>query len=271
MRSHYGLRTAALALLVIFLSVPVYAGPREDVAAAHARGDYATEARLLRSMAEAGDAAAQGLLGLMYNDGQGVAQDYVEAVRWFRKAAEQGYAEAQFLLGGMYLQGKGVPQDYYQAYVWYTRAAPLNEGAAKMRDLLQKHMTPAQIAEAKRLSTEITQEEAEQVFKRGLEMINSCVMDFMLVEVGKATTSKQFESIIQERCGPQQRYVVLVMTQRGGKPGDPVEVANMQKAIDGMRQKIVVNYAQMRRTLHPRASKGQPCQSSEYRCAIQND
>jgi len=44
-------------------------------------------------------AAAQSNLGLMYADGQGVAQNYAEAVRWCRLAADQGNAAAQSNLG----------------------------------------------------------------------------------------------------------------------------------------------------------------------------
>ena len=40
-------------------------------------------------------ARAQFNLGLMYEGGQGVAQDYAEAAKWWRKAAEQDEAAAQ--------------------------------------------------------------------------------------------------------------------------------------------------------------------------------
>ena len=40
----------------------------------------------LRVLAEQGDADAQFNLGVMYADGEGVAQDDAEAVRWFRLA-----------------------------------------------------------------------------------------------------------------------------------------------------------------------------------------
>jgi TPR repeat protein len=271
MRNQFQTGALALVLFLCTQTASVCAGPREDASAAHARGDYTTEARLLRPLAEEGDALAQSLLGLLYKNGEGVPVDYVQAIQWFRKAADQGNASAQFFLGSMYVEGKGVPRDYFQAYVWFNRAAPGNDGVAQLRDSLEKYMTPSQVAEAKRISSELTKEEAEQIFKRGLDMINNCVFDFLMVELGKATTSKQFEALIQDRCGPQQRYVVLLMTQRGGKPGDPSEVAKMQESIDGMRRSIVVNYAQMRRSLHPHASKGKQCQLSEYQCAIQND
>jgi TPR repeat protein len=62
--------------------------------------------------ANAGDAEAQGRLGLSYLNGQGVLQDYVQASAWFRKAAEQGDSKAQVLLGSLYEKGKGVPQNF---------------------------------------------------------------------------------------------------------------------------------------------------------------
>ncbi len=47
----------------------------EDAKAAYDRGDYATALRLLRPLAELGNAAAQHYLGKMYADGMGVPQD----------------------------------------------------------------------------------------------------------------------------------------------------------------------------------------------------
>jgi TPR repeat protein len=76
-----------------------------------------------RKDAEQGRAFAQYYLGLMYDDGEGVAEDNVEAVKWYRKAAEQGYSFAQFKLGQMYAMGKGVAQDYVEAVKWYRNAA----------------------------------------------------------------------------------------------------------------------------------------------------
>jgi TPR repeat protein len=75
---------AAAAALVLALSFAgsVAAGPAEDVAAAvaaHKRGDYATALRLIRPLADQGDADAQNILGLMYAQGRGVPQDYVVA------------------------------------------------------------------------------------------------------------------------------------------------------------------------------------------------
>jgi S1-C subfamily serine protease len=105
--------------------------------------------------AEQGLAAAQYNLGMMYDHGRGVRQDYKEAVKWYTMAAEQGYAEAQNNLGVMYQRGEGVFQDYVQAYKWHNLAsAQVGKKAKENRDILRNRMTPAQIAEAQRLSRE---------------------------------------------------------------------------------------------------------------------
>jgi len=90
---------------------------------AYESGDYATALREWTPLAEQGNAAAQTLLGFMYDKGQGVPQDYKTAVKWWRLAAEQGDAGAQNHLGVMYNKGRGVPQDDKTAVKWYTLAA----------------------------------------------------------------------------------------------------------------------------------------------------
>jgi hypothetical protein len=147
----------ALALLV-GLAAPVASGPSEDAAIAFFRGDYATEFRLLRPLADQGDALAQIRLGRMYQHGEGVPQDYAEAARWFREAADRGYVFAQICLGEMYEKGWGVPQDYEQAHMWFNLAASAgganHDWAVENRDLVARKMTPAQIAEAQRRARE---------------------------------------------------------------------------------------------------------------------
>ena len=75
-------------------------------------GNYAEAVRYYREAAMMGLSEAQNNLGVMYKDGQGVAQDYAEAVRWFKEAAEQGNVLAQSNLEWMYQSGSGVAQDY---------------------------------------------------------------------------------------------------------------------------------------------------------------
>ncbi|MEI3420825.1 MAG: hypothetical protein V8R91_07140 [Butyricimonas faecihominis] len=59
-----------------------------------------------RKAALNGDFYAQNNLGLMYKDGEGIAQNYAEAAKWFRKAADQNYDEAYCNLGLLYEEGE---------------------------------------------------------------------------------------------------------------------------------------------------------------------
>jgi len=161
----------------------------EEGVDAYERGDYDTAMKELRALADQGHAAAQHALGVMYNEGQGVPKDFQEAARWYRLAADQGHAKAQTVLGRKYAEGQGVAQNDQEAFRWFQKAANqgyapaeavlggmyyegrsgapqdnvlahmwLNlaavqgfEKAAELRDLLEKNMTPAQLAEAQRL------------------------------------------------------------------------------------------------------------------------
>jgi uncharacterized protein len=159
------MRNLIPAALVVFLSfaalaAPVAAGPMEDANEANKRGDYGTALRLLRPLAEQGNAKAQYFLGFMYLNGQGVKLDYSEAAKWYWNAAEQGNADSQFILGLIYLNGLGVAKDYLQAHKWFNLAAARSSetdkrnGAVTQRDAVAAMMTPAQIAEAQRLARE---------------------------------------------------------------------------------------------------------------------
>ncbi len=149
--------TLLLAVVVVLVAAPAWAGDLQAGVEAYDRGDYATALKELRPLAAQGDAQAQFNLGVMYDNGKGVPQDYAEAIRWFRLAATQGYALAQYKLGVMYQDGTGVVQNYKQGYMWFNLAAAQgDEDALTLRDLLAEKMTPAQLAEAQRLTREWT-------------------------------------------------------------------------------------------------------------------
>src|SRR5471030_3016371 len=69
------------------------------------------DVQALRKQADEGNAGAQWLLGLRYEEGISVRQDYTTAVSWYRKAAEQGLASAQSSLGYALANGLGIPKD----------------------------------------------------------------------------------------------------------------------------------------------------------------
>src|SRR5215831_11281964 len=83
-----------------------------------------------------GDASAMFNLGVLYHNGQGVAQDYAKAREWYEKAAAKGNASAMFNLGVFYDHGFGVAQDYAKAREWYEKAAA--KGNARARAHLEQ-------------------------------------------------------------------------------------------------------------------------------------
>ncbi len=117
------LRTAVVLVLALALPALVLAADLQSGLEAYERGDYATALKEWRPLADQGYAGAQFNLGLIYENGYGVAQDYAEAAKWYRLAAEQGFAGAQFNLGLKYSNGQGVPQEYPEAVKWYRLAA----------------------------------------------------------------------------------------------------------------------------------------------------
>ena len=106
--------------------------------------------------AQHGDAAAQYNLGSMYNEGKSVPEDDAKAVRWYRRAAEQGYEKAQHNLGWSYATGRGVLKNKVKAYAWWSISAKQGRKIAKKnKGIVENKMTPAQIAEAHKLSSEL--------------------------------------------------------------------------------------------------------------------
>lgn len=99
------------------------------------------------------DPLAEGWLGLLYENGYGVAKNLRYAVEWYARAAEHGDETAEWGLGKMYEQGAGVLQNYVEALKWYSLAAISGTiGAVQARDNLASRMSPRDISEAQRLA-----------------------------------------------------------------------------------------------------------------------
>ena len=150
------LTTLCLTIAVLLGSVGVSesADFQKGLTAARS-GDFATALREWKPLAEQGDAVAQFLLGAMYDEGHGVPQDEKTAVKWYTLAAEQGDASAQGNLGVMYAFGTGVLKDYIYAHMWGNIAASIGgKDKGKVRDFVEKKMTPSQIETAQKLARE---------------------------------------------------------------------------------------------------------------------
>ncbi|NOR61663.1 MAG: sel1 repeat family protein [Rhodobacteraceae bacterium] len=118
------------------------------------RGDgvaqnWPESARLLHAAADQRHVKAQDLLGVLYRNGDVLAQDPAQAVYWF----QQGLASAQFSLASQYRKGEGVAQSSAEETRWLRMAAGqglskaqvnlgLNyaNGVGTAQDLISAHM-----------------------------------------------------------------------------------------------------------------------------------
>lgn len=86
-----------------------------------------TAAEWWSKAAAQGHVDAQGQLGHLYHNGEGVPKDPVQGNEWWRKAADQGDANAQSNLGVSYSAGLGLPKDQSKAVEWYLKSAMQGE------------------------------------------------------------------------------------------------------------------------------------------------
>ena len=87
----------------------------------------------IETLALKGDASAQTNLGMMYDNGQGIARNPALANEWYLKAANNGSAMAQFNIGQHYLHGSnGLPKNRVQALNWLKKAANNGHAQAKL-------------------------------------------------------------------------------------------------------------------------------------------
>ena len=146
--------TLAITLLIfVGSSSTSYSGPMQDGFDAYKREDFKESFKYFQLAAEQGDALAQLLLGLMYDDGKGIIQDYTEAVKWYRLSAELGNASAQSNLGLMYAEGQGVAQDYLLAYMWFDLASSNgSKNGSEGLKMMENKMSLPQIEKAKEMA-----------------------------------------------------------------------------------------------------------------------
>jgi hypothetical protein len=91
--------------------------------AAFEHGDYILAIKDLSLAADEGHGAAYTLMGHLYRDGHGVAQDAPEAARHYTRGAELGQCAAQLSLARMYHIGSTLGRDEALAERWYREAA----------------------------------------------------------------------------------------------------------------------------------------------------
>ena len=145
------LRTAFVALLVVFSAVTASAQSFNEMLAKAQEGDaeaqvyvakayfggeivaedLALSAMWLSKAAEQGNLEAQYIMGYFYEEGYGVEKNYTKAAEWYRKAADAGYAQAQCALAVCYENSIGVEENYVEANRLYQLAAEQGNAIAQ--------------------------------------------------------------------------------------------------------------------------------------------
>ncbi|MBI5323466.1 hypothetical protein [Bradyrhizobium sp.] len=95
---------AGMVAIMLLSGAAALAGPWEDGMVAYNRGDYQPAIKLFRPLAQAGNAKAQNVMGVMYRKGEGVARSSAKAFMWFSLAAKKGDATAKANLQEMAME-----------------------------------------------------------------------------------------------------------------------------------------------------------------------
>lgn len=119
-------RHLVAAVLLAFLSTPLFGQSVKAGIEAWQRADYSSAVAIWRPLADAGDADAQFNLGQAYRLGRGVPLNLAIAKGWFGRAAEAGHLDAETTLGLLLFQNG----DQSQGLKWLRRAAEQGEPRA---------------------------------------------------------------------------------------------------------------------------------------------
>jgi len=111
-----------LLLALILLSFNLYADTLDDALKAYDSGDTQKAVQLLTKACDDNNMIGCFLLGVLYDNGDGVKQDKQKAVKLYTKACDGNTMMGCFNLGVLYSNGDGVRQDKQKAVQLYTKA-----------------------------------------------------------------------------------------------------------------------------------------------------
>ncbi len=92
--------------------------------------DYARAFTSYQLAAKKGNAVGQYDLGLMYENGKGIAVNYEDARKLYTDAAKEGNSKAMTQLADLYFTGLGGDRNESESLAWYTKAASSGEASA---------------------------------------------------------------------------------------------------------------------------------------------
>ncbi len=127
-----------------------YAPAINNLGMMYLNGEYVAQNRTvafrLFKMASAEHAQAKDNMARSYEKGWGVKKDIKSAIRYFREAGDAGYILGWIHLAQLYEKGLDAPRNIDKAVVWYTKAAQKNSATARGA-LLRLGRLPARLAQ----------------------------------------------------------------------------------------------------------------------------
>ena len=129
----FGLLTCLLFTLLFTSEIHAQAEENANFEAGIAAievNDMPTAYKSFLAAAKEGHIDSQFNVGVMYEQGIGVAKNDKEAVFWYRKAAAQGSSAAQYNLGVLYENGRGTVVDFAKANDMYRKASVQGDALA---------------------------------------------------------------------------------------------------------------------------------------------
>ena len=146
-----------LSVVLIMTSMVAYGDEIDEGMEAFDDGDYATAYEILRPLAEHhGYTNAMNTLGVIFENGLGVAKQGGEADKWYKKAALEGYPEAMYNLGVLHAEGKLVPKNLEKGMAWLGAAFDHRQKEAmQAAKLLSSTMSEEQLIAASKIRQEI--------------------------------------------------------------------------------------------------------------------
>ncbi len=190
---------------------------------AYQEGDFATALGVWKPLAQAGEARAQFNLGVMFDQGRGVARDQENAILWWRKAAEQGMAQAMHNLANVYIAGEGAPPDYQEALTWLLQAAA--KGLARSQYTLGKmHSNGLGVAQDEAKAVEWYRRAAEQGYDRAQYNMGKIYRDGSGgIEANAEQSAHWFQRAAEQGYAKAQSHLGSRYVRGEGVPKDEIQ------------------------------------------------
>lgn len=202
----------------------------------------------VKAAAEAGDVAAQTMLGDLYRNGRAVPQNLVRAADWYAKAAEQGDGGAANALASLFAEGLGVAPDPARALALFTVAA--QSGAPK-------HLHDLALAYEQGLGTEPDPARAAELYAQAAEL-------------GFPESMVALGVMVQSGTGVEQDIAKAIELYTGPAEAGHVRAQNNLGLIYARGEGVEQDYAQAAKWLSLAASQGLPAALRNLAVLYQN-